>query len=190
MATRLDIRSAASFDFDDADTVEMELTPEQMLVLRQAAVVSQSPPAPPVLVPAPLVVVRRIEYSEPVKRRVGKRLAVALGIVGAAVVLSGVAYVAGKRSAPVQIVTASPPPLPPAPVPAVEPQRVELPVAQVEPVRFRNPFDRNEVFEFPAGTTQVEARDAVAELLLERARQRQNPNNTIEHATNGLVQSR
>ncbi len=41
------------------------------------------------------------------------------------------------------------------------------------PVRFRNPFDAGEVFEFPAGTSRIDARDAVAELLLQRARERQ-----------------
>lgn len=40
------------------------------------------------------------------------------------------------------------------------------------PVRFANPFDRNEVFEFPAGTTRAEARRKVAELLMERAQGR------------------
>jgi hypothetical protein len=35
-----------------------------------------------------------------------------------------------------------------------------------------NPFDKKEVFEFPPGTSQVDARDAVADLLAERARDR------------------
>ena len=48
-------------------------------------------------------------------------------------------------------------------------------LAQGEPVRFANPFDTQEVFEFPPGTTQTEARDAVADLLRERAMSRQNP---------------
>ena len=40
-------------------------------------------------------------------------------------------------------------------------------------VLFKNPFDANEVFEFPAGTSEAEARDAVAEILMERAMERQ-----------------
>jgi hypothetical protein len=40
------------------------------------------------------------------------------------------------------------------------------------PMRFRNPFDASEVFEFPPGTTPIQARDAVAELLSQRARER------------------
>jgi hypothetical protein len=37
---------------------------------------------------------------------------------------------------------------------------------------FANPFDRAEVFEFPAGTSQAQARAAVAEFLIDRARGR------------------
>lgn len=45
--------------------------------------------------------------------------------------------------------------------------------AASEPVRFANPFDADEVFEFPPGTTEAQARDAVAEALLQRAVARQ-----------------
>lgn len=43
---------------------------------------------------------------------------------------------------------------------------------ETAPVRFANPFDKDEVFEFPAGTTQDEARDAVADTLKTRATER------------------
>lgn len=43
---------------------------------------------------------------------------------------------------------------------------------QGAPVRIKNAFDATEVFEFPHGTTESEAREAVAELLLSRARDR------------------
>jgi hypothetical protein len=89
--------------------------------------------------------------------------------VGAAAALSavssGVTYLAttwasGNRSEPrlSQVLLA------PVPIPAAS-------LAE-DPVRFVNPFDSNEVFLFPAGTSQGEARDAVAEFLLERARER------------------
>jgi hypothetical protein len=42
-----------------------------------------------------------------------------------------------------------------------------------EPVRFANPFDATEIFEFPADTTEAEAREAVAGFLIERAMYRQ-----------------
>lgn len=41
-----------------------------------------------------------------------------------------------------------------------------------KPTLYRNPFDKSEVFELPPGLTQAEARDMVAEILLERARER------------------
>lgn len=43
---------------------------------------------------------------------------------------------------------------------------------QGAPVRIRNEFDATEAFEFPHGTTESEAREAVRELLLSRARDR------------------
>lgn len=39
-------------------------------------------------------------------------------------------------------------------------------------VKVRNPFDATEVFAFPAGTTKTKAREAVAKMLLRRARER------------------
>ena len=43
---------------------------------------------------------------------------------------------------------------------------------QGSPVRIKNAFDATEVFEFPRGTTESEARETVRELLLSRARDR------------------
>jgi hypothetical protein len=61
----------------------------------------------------------------------------------------------------------------PPPPPAEEPVRVQ----------YRNPFDAREVFEFPPGTTRIEARDAVAQLLLERARDRLSPPPKVKRET-------
>lgn len=47
------------------------------------------------------------------------------------------------------------------------------PKSERKAVLFKNPFDANEVFEFPAGTSEAEAREAVAEILMERAMERQ-----------------
>lgn len=41
-----------------------------------------------------------------------------------------------------------------------------------QPVRYKNPFDRREIFEFPPGTTLEEARQSVADVLRQRARDR------------------
>jgi hypothetical protein len=49
----------------------------------------------------------------------------------------------------------------------------QLPAApDTEPVRFKNPFDKREVFEFPPGTTLEEARQSVADVLRQRATDR------------------
>jgi hypothetical protein len=41
-----------------------------------------------------------------------------------------------------------------------------------EPLRVANPFDASEIFEFPAGTSEADAREAVAGFLIERATRR------------------
>jgi hypothetical protein len=41
-----------------------------------------------------------------------------------------------------------------------------------EPLRDANPFDASEIFEFPAGTSEADAREAVAGFLIERATRR------------------
>ena len=50
---------------------------------------------------------------------------------------------------------------------------VQAQAVYAEPVRVQNPFDKREVFEFPAGTSEQEARDAMADMLLKRAIDRQ-----------------
>jgi hypothetical protein len=94
------------------------------------------------------------------------RLVIGAVIAVVLVVLGGVAHLAAKQksvSPPALVQTQRP--LPPA-------TPIEPPVAAAEPLLYKNPFDHSEVFEFPAGTTQDEARDAVANLLLERAQGR------------------
>lgn len=95
------------------------------------------------------------------------RIIIGSAIAAVLVVLGGVAHLAAKQRpvAPVAAQAAKPTSSPP-PAPAEE----ATPVG--ETVLFKNPFDRSEVFEFPPGTTQVEARDAVSKMLLERAQGR------------------
>jgi hypothetical protein len=45
--------------------------------------------------------------------------------------------------------------------------------SQESPVRFGNPFDASEVFEFPPGTSDDQARQSVAAILLQRAHDRE-----------------
>lgn len=49
----------------------------------------------------------------------------------------------------------------------------EAPEPDPMPVRVQNPFDRSETFEFPPGTSETDARNLVADLLMKRAMERQ-----------------
>jgi hypothetical protein len=77
------------------------------------------------------------------------------------------ATTAPPASPPVQ-----PGPQPSSPSSASASASAPSPAPDSAPVRFVNPFDHKEVFEFPAGTSKADARDAVAELLYERAQDR------------------
>jgi hypothetical protein len=144
---------------DDEDTIELELTAEEMRRL--------SPPAPKTLT-----------------ARGGYRVwsvPLAAALAGAAVSFalrpSPPRYIA-PRIAASPTPEAAPATISPPPAPAALVQLPTSPVSQVSQVsqvrqgrrvRVTNPFDPQEVFEFPAGTTQVEARQKVSELLLQRA---------------------
>lgn len=95
------------------------------------------------------------------------RIALPLGLVATAVAAAGALYtfkpVDGAGESSVTI----------AQEPVAQPEiTVPEPEVESEPVRFTNPFDETEVFEFPAGTSQAEARDAVREMLMARAIER------------------
>ena len=93
------------------------------------------------------------------------RVVIGAAIAAVLIVAGSVAHLAAKQNS-------VPPPVARAPAPLPPPPPVEAPVPVGEPVLFKNPFDRNEVFEFPPGTTRDEARDAVAKALMERAQGR------------------
>lgn len=81
-----------------------------------------------------------------------------------------------------------PNPPPPAPAVASPALAVVLPVTLAEqehrpPLHIRNPFDATELFEFPANTGKTEAREAIAELLLQRARERRSQGLYIKPAS-------
>jgi hypothetical protein len=82
-------------------------------------------------------------------------------------------------------------PAPRVPIATVEPESAPTPVAppaasppipQTEALKFRNPFDAAEVFEFPAGTSRTDARQAIAQFLLQRACERQGQRATANAA--------
>ena len=70
----------------------------------------------------------------------------------------------------------SPGPLQPSPDDSTQIQaqtlQPEKPQQNVPPVRIKNPFDPSETFEFPPETSRAKARELVADLLLQRARDR------------------
>lgn len=136
------------------DTIEFELTASQLHALTESPVVPNTDPAT-IVVPA-----------KPAPLRVSRWTAVTTAVVVAAA-SSGLTYLATAR---------------PQPLPVAEPQIAYAlpapPLAAVtespeqDPVRFVNPFDASEVFEFPAQTSESDAQAAVAELLLKRAQGR------------------
>jgi hypothetical protein len=81
------------------------------------------------------------------------------------------------------------PQAPSAVAPAATPQQPAEP-QPTTPVRFKNPFDRSEIFEFPAGTSLEDARQSVASLLLQRARDRRHPGMAQRRNINGVTPDR
>lgn len=107
----------------------------------------------------------RLDGTSHKPRLQARDIALGASVVLAVVLMVFVVYVSSGpdpvSSEPVLVLDAEAPVF----IPAEEP-------AQPPPVRVVNPFDDSEVFEFPAGTSEREAHDRVAELLLERARER------------------
>ncbi|WP_129647867.1 hypothetical protein [Peristeroidobacter agariperforans] len=137
---------------DETDT-EIELSAQDLLALSHLEHVdkpatSSAPPSKPAQVASP------------------RKPALTLSLI-AAVGLAGATYVATSSDGANSPVANTAQRIAQSEWPA--PQQL----AESEPVRFANPFDADEVFEFPPGTTETQARDAVAELLLKRAMSRQ-----------------
>jgi hypothetical protein len=106
------------------------------------------------------------------KKQSKRRLGPTLCLVGAAVI-AGVQSFVGTHELPIQVAMQSPSETLQANIPSP-------PASDPDPpVRLRNPFDHSEVFEFPPGTSPTAARDAVAEILMARARDRQTT--SLEH---------
>jgi hypothetical protein len=134
------------------DTIEIALTAEDTLALSQAAeerqdvaILGRSPSAPSAYLRQQYLRSDRWPLVLPASL-LGMAIGVALGV-------------AADRIYTVRIETP-----PTATLPAESPG---------PPVRFRNPFDASEVFEFPPGTSDDSARESVAAMLLQRARDRQ-----------------
>jgi hypothetical protein len=141
-----------------ADTIELELSAEQLRALSEGLAAEGEEEKTEALAPE--------EVARP-KRKTYPWHWASLVVAAAAIsgISSGVTYLAVKHAEPTLAYEAPPSASPAAP----DPQ----PAQTVEAlVHFANPFDKTEIFQFPAGTSEKSAREAVAELLVKRARER------------------
>ena len=152
------------------DTIEMELSPQDFLTLARPSE-EENAPAPPVEAMStcaePAVTeVSSIAHRTPrMVRWPLARVAGILGIAAAVIALGSAAHraVVGRPAITAAINLPSPPAA-----------TTHQPAESIGPtVRIRNPFDASEVFEFSPGTSEAEARQSVAQILLQRARDRQ-----------------
>ena len=156
----------------DEQTIELEITAQDLIGLWSASTAESPAPASITPIAQTPAIYARLKYEahaaivkltrpEPITR-----IAASVILTSALVLLGTAAYRASKPITPPPHHTANSlaQAAPPAPT-VVHEQR--------PPVRIRNPFDRSEIFEFPPGTPKRKARQAVAALLLERARDRQ-----------------
>jgi hypothetical protein len=129
------------------ESAEIELTAEELLKLSRPQHAATPSPAP------------KIWHSSLV-----------LASVGSVLLLATIVTLRSGASEAI-----SPPELPAVPVQdeAQDAFEVRPDMQDAKPVRIRNPFDRSEVFEFPSGTSEQQAHDAVADMLLKRAMDRQ-----------------
>jgi hypothetical protein len=147
------------------DTVELELSAEQMLALSRADAALRSNP----------LAVSSAEKSLPdvPKDRRSAWHAIILLIAAVSVFSGGVAYLATTPAQPPVHVDGN------TVVRTATPETTAPHSADNASVRFANPFDATEIFEFPSGTSDTEARQAVADLLLQRAHDRQTSSSKI-----------
>jgi hypothetical protein len=168
------LTTAGSAQDSSDDTIEMELTGEQELALSRAAEAARATARPDESGP----VLSVPEYENFASRRVARidfvcNVTFAVAVLGIAVASL---WPASDRHPPAPAVTSAAPLAEVAPAGPAEPQGA--------PVQIRNAFDATEVFEFPHGTTESEAREAVAELLLSRARDRRAEGLALRRAGN------
>lgn len=101
--------------------------------------------------------------------------AIAIQIAVATIFSGVIAYVATNPEQLVQARAAVGKVAAPSPARPAPETRPAPPAAPDEPVQVQvtNPFDKTEVFNFPAGTSETDAQLAVARLLMQRAQERQ-----------------
>jgi hypothetical protein len=157
----------------DEGVLEVELSPQELLALSQPRSPGKRRAIPEIGSDVQLrVAAERSTVPDKVPSIARRSPVFASSAIGASIIVAAViaAFIAdqGPRTEPMN--TAAKAVAPPVTALAT-PAAISEPVPS--PVRFRNPFDRTEIFEFPAGTSPAEARDKVADLLMKRAQERQ-----------------
>jgi hypothetical protein len=140
-----------------ADSIEIELTPADLAPRQPTGEVQSTNNAAP--------------HSN-VQRRI-IRSSGALAIMFGFVMLRSFAEYGGVVAVQRQVADTSA-----ASAPQLVPQKPQQLGASL---RMANPFDSSEVFEFPPGTSRAEAREWVANLLLQRARDRRPQWGALKH---------
>ena len=155
------------------DTIELELSKEQMLSLSRAAAAirAETLPAQPQTLPVATARKTLPTVAMTAYRR-STWPAVVFSIVATSALSGAIAYFA-TTPAPTLPVSGNPVSGNPV-VRSAATESPSPPPAETARVQFANPFDANEVFEFPSNTSETEARQAVAQVLLQRAQERQN----------------
>jgi hypothetical protein len=152
------------------DTIELELSPQDLLTLSRPPE-EESAPAPLVeamLTCAKPAVTEVSSIARGARRMDRWPLARVAGILGIAAAVMALGSAAHRAVVGRSVITAAINLSGPA---AATPRRAAESIGPI--VRIRNPFDASEVFEFSPGTSEAEARQSVAKVLLQRARDRQ-----------------
>jgi hypothetical protein len=177
-------RDSDAFVGTDEAAEEFELSAQDLLALSRPGAIqgptpdaAQSDAAAPVEGPASSqaqTASKDVETPSRDGRAAARRIGLSVSVVVAVVVTGVVLYLYWRPEGAVRSVMGTAPQ-------AAAPPTLSSPTLATEqgPVRFANPFDRTEVFEFPAGTSETEAREAAVEVLMERARDRQSQRNAV-----------
>lgn len=137
----------------EEDTIELELSAEQLRALSEALATQAAQPPPPAEVSHPKRTVHRWDWTT------------LIAAAAVASLSSGITYFAVRGGEATSVIE--------HPIAAARTALVAPPAPPSEAeVQFVNPFDATEIFKFPSGTPETSVRDAVAELLLKRAHER------------------
>jgi hypothetical protein len=168
---RLEAAAGPHVSQADDDTIELALTEDEMLTLAQAAEEEHPETS---LDGSAFVATGAFLRNHSARFR---RWSLVLASSGLSVAIGVALGVVVERSSRVTI--------------TVPPWTTRLAESQESPVRFTNPFDPSEVFDFPSGTGADQARESVAAILLQRARDRQAAGIVKSHRpTPGAAQER